>query len=218
MWPQLGLDRDQFIDLARHRQPGAIPSACRSWRCASRIGAMRSLSCTGRCRPQDVALPCGPIGPRTMCRSRISPTACIPAPGWRAACAILYDRYLGADWMEHVDDPDIVGAVEQYPRRTSSGRCACILSASWSAYMRERARQQWLTRRGASGPGDRLRRFARSVCPDHRLCPPFCHLQTRQPDPARSGPAVEDHQPTRTCRCRSSLPASRIPTMKPASC
>jgi len=55
----------------------------------------------------------------------------------------LYDRYLGADWLEHIDDPDIWEQVNNIPdERLWAVRQH--LKRRLVAYMRERARQRWL--------------------------------------------------------------------------
>ena len=79
----------------------------------------------------------------TKCRSRILPTACIPAPGWRAACGCCSI----ATWEPtgcSISMTRIFGLRLIISRTRSCGLFAGISSASWSMFANERARMQWL--------------------------------------------------------------------------
>ena len=56
---------------------------------------------------------------------------------------VLFDRYLGPDWMEHVDDPELWELVSNIPDDEIWG-VRKHLKRKLIAYMRERARQQWV--------------------------------------------------------------------------
>jgi starch phosphorylase len=55
----------------------------------------------------------------------------------------LYGRYLGRDWLEHVDDPEIWKAIENIPPE-ELWAVRRHLKRKLVYYMRERARDQWL--------------------------------------------------------------------------
>ena len=56
---------------------------------------------------------------------------------------VLYDRYLGTDWFERLDDPETWAPVEEIPD-DELWAVRKHLKRKLAAYMRERARQQWL--------------------------------------------------------------------------
>jgi starch phosphorylase len=56
---------------------------------------------------------------------------------------VLFDRYLGGDWMERLDDPTDWEAIEEIPDE-ELWAVRRHLKRKLVAYMRERARHQWL--------------------------------------------------------------------------
>ena len=130
---------------------------------------------------------------------------------------VLFDEYLPEGWRTHIDDPEMWEAVLKIPDE-DLWEVRLHLKRKLVAYMRERARQQWLHDNIHPVQVVAAGSFARSLYADHRLCPPLCHLQARRPDPAGFRPPAEDGQPARICRCRSSLPARPTPPMNRASC
>jgi starch phosphorylase len=58
--------------------------------------------------------------------------------------AILYTRYLGADWMDHIDDPAMWDQIENIPDE-ELWRVRRHLKRKLVVYMVSRARNQWLT-------------------------------------------------------------------------
>ena len=87
----------------------------------------------------------------------------------------LFDRYLGADWMDRIDDPDVWELVNNIPD-DQLWEVRQHLKRKLIAYMRERARQRW--RPGGWHPIQVVgfRRLIGSLCPDDRLCAPICAL------------------------------------------
>jgi starch phosphorylase len=57
---------------------------------------------------------------------------------------VLYDRYLGRDWMEHLDDPVLWEGIENIPDN-ELWAVRQHLKRKLVAYMSARARQQWIT-------------------------------------------------------------------------
>ena len=94
---------------------------------------------------------------------------------------ILFSRYMGTDWMDHIDEPDMWRQVENIPD-DELWRVRRHLKRKLVVYMVGRARQQWKSthvhpvQTVASGV------LLDPYMSDHRFCPPFCDLQTSQPD------------------------------------
>ena len=88
---------------------------------------------------------------------------------------LLFDRYLGQDWMENLDDPDLWAQVDNIP----DGELWAVrrhLKNKLVSYAIERARRQWVQRRVPPGAGGGLGRAARALFADHRFCAALCHL------------------------------------------
>ncbi len=142
LWADLGLDRDAFIDLARH----AV-----SWGEAFSMPALALKLSEGRNavselhgvvarrmwahmwperRPEDVPIDHVTNGIHTLT--------------WLARrLRHLFDQYLGVDWMERIDDPDAWELVNNIPDE-QLWNVRRHLKRKLVAYMRERARQRWL--------------------------------------------------------------------------
>ncbi|OGO38123.1 MAG: alpha-glucan phosphorylase [Chloroflexi bacterium RBG_16_57_11] len=141
-WPKLGLTRDQFIDLARHTV---------SWGDTFSMPALALRLSEGRNAVSELH---GKVA-RRMWRHLWPDRAVEDVPithitngvhtgTWLARRLInLYDRYLGADWMEHVDDPDIWELVNTIPDE-QLWTVRLHLKRKLTAYIRERTRQRWL--------------------------------------------------------------------------
>ena len=142
LWQQLGLDRDQFIDLARHTvswgetfsMPALALQLSSKSNAVSELHGQVSRGMWHFLYPEKL-LEDVPI-------THI--TNGVHTGTWLARrLRHLYDRYLGADWLEHVDDPDIWELVNNIPDE----RLWAVrehLKRRLVAYMRERARQRWL--------------------------------------------------------------------------
>jgi starch phosphorylase len=141
-WSQLGLTRDQFIDLARHTV---------SW---GETFSMPALALRLSERRNAVSELHGQVA-RKMWRHLWPDRALDEVPithitngvhtgTWLARRLLnLYDRYLGADWMGHLDDPDIWELVNTIPDE-QLWTVRLHLKRKLVAYIRERARYRWL--------------------------------------------------------------------------
>jgi starch phosphorylase len=141
LWPQLGLDREQFIDLARHTIPwgDTFSMPVLALRLSEGRNAVSELH--GRVtrtmwhflwperREEDVPIThvTNGVHTGTWLARRMRP---------------LFDRYLGSDWLEHVDDPEIWEQVSNIPD-DQIWAVRRHLKRKLVAYMRERARLQW---------------------------------------------------------------------------
>ena len=142
VWPQLHLTRDQFIDLARNTV---------SWgdTFSMPVLALRySKGCNG------VSELHGQVARRMWHylwpdkKEAEVPityvTNGIHTGTWVARRLMnLYDRYLGPDWMERVDDPQVWELVQTIPDE-EIWAVRRHLKRKLTAYMRERARQTWV--------------------------------------------------------------------------
>jgi len=141
MWPELGLERESFIDLARHTvdwgETFSMPAL--ALRYSERRNAVSELH--GQVarnmwhfmwpdrREEDVPI--------------THVTNGIHTGTWLARrLRHLFDRYLGADWLDHIDDPDIWELVNNIPD-DQLWAVRRHLKRKLVAYMRERARRRW---------------------------------------------------------------------------
>ena len=142
LWPELGLTRDQFIDLARHKV---------SWGDAFSMPVLALRLAAGRNGVSELH---GQVS-REMWKSIWPERSVADVPigfitngihtgTWLARrMRGLYDRYLGIDWMEHIDDPEMWKLVRKIPDE-DFWAVRRHLKRKLAYYIRERARQQWL--------------------------------------------------------------------------
>jgi len=142
LWSELGLDREQFINLALHKhswgETFSMPIlAIRTTGQHNGVSELHgqvarkmwSFLWPGR-RADDV--------PITHITNGVHTTT------WLARrLRHLYDRYLGPDWIEHIDDPRVWDSIENIPDN-ELWTVRRHLKRKLVAYMRERARNQWL--------------------------------------------------------------------------
>ena len=141
-WPQLGLDRDAFIDLARHNQP---------W---GETFSMPILALNMSKKRNAVSELHGQVS-RNMWHFLWSERRVEEVPithitngvhtgTWLARrLRVLFDRYLGQGWIENLDFPEVWDRVEDIPD-AELWAVRRHLKRKLVAYMKERARYQWL--------------------------------------------------------------------------
>ena len=174
MQQQLGLSRDEFFDLARHNvswgETFSMPVlAMRTSNLRNGVSELHGEVAREMWSSlwPDVKTDEVPI-------SHI--TNGIHTGTWLARrMSHLYGRYLGSDWLENIDDPEIWNAVSDIPDE-ELWAVRRHLKRKLVFYMRERARSQWGRDRGSSCPGDCFWRFIESLCIDNWFCPAFCDL------------------------------------------
>jgi starch phosphorylase len=140
-WGQLDLDREKFMDLARHQQ---------SW---SQTFGMSVLAIRISSKRNGVSELHGQVS-RKMWQFLFpdTPTERVPISAitngvhsgtWLSRrMRLLYDRYLGPDWMETLDDPETWEPLLSVPEEEI--RAARLhLKRKLMAYIRDRARSQW---------------------------------------------------------------------------
>jgi starch phosphorylase len=142
-WGQLGLDREKFMDLARHAQPWgqAFGMSILALRLAHKRNGVSELHGQVSRKMWQFLFPDAP--PERVPISSI--TNGVHTGTWLARrMRLLYDKYLGPNWMEEMDDPSLWQAIfaAPYEELWTARR---HLKRKLASYARERARAQWLT-------------------------------------------------------------------------
>jgi starch phosphorylase len=140
-WGELGLTRDAFIDLGRHRHPWGetYSMPVLAIHASGSINAVSELH--GKVARKMWSFLWPGLTEEQIPISHI--TNGIHTGTWLARrIRELYDRYLGAGWYEWLDEPRVWEAIERIP---DGELWATHLHQKRRlvAYMRERARRQW---------------------------------------------------------------------------
>ncbi len=141
-WPEITLDRDGFIDLARHTVSWgdmySMPTL--ALRLSEARNAVSELHGQVSRKMWAHLWPGTPVDDVPITHI----TNGVHVGTWLARrMKHLYDRYLGTDWMERADDPDVWELVSTIPDDQIWG-VRLHLKRKLGAYIRERARQRWL--------------------------------------------------------------------------
>jgi starch phosphorylase len=145
VWPQLGLDREAFLDLARNRQAWGetFSMAILALRLSGARNGVSELH--GRVARKMWSFVWPGRNEDEIPIETI--TNGIHSPTWIARrLSELYGRYLGPDWTERVDDPAMWNGVERIPDE-ELWEVRRHLKRKLTARMRDRARGQWRTDR-----------------------------------------------------------------------
>jgi len=142
LWPELGLDREGFLDIARRQMPWGetFSMPVLAIKLAGECNAVSELHGQVARRMWNFLWP-----ERKEGQVPISyVTNAVHTGTWLARrLNHLYRQYLGEDWMERVDDPAMwdqvlaIPDIELWEQRRH-------LKRKLVAYVRERARRQWL--------------------------------------------------------------------------
>ena len=141
-WPQLGLDREQFVDLGRHVQ---------SW---GDTFSMPVLALRHSGQRNGVSKLHGQVTRKMwhflwpdLKEDEVPITSItngVHMETWLARrMRILYDRYLGNNWIEYMDNQAIWEKIEDIPD-TELWAVRKHLKRKLVAYIRERARDEWM--------------------------------------------------------------------------
>jgi starch phosphorylase len=142
-WPQLGLDRDTFLDIARHRQSWgetfSMPVlALRLSDHANGVSELHGRVARKMYHHLWPDLPEDKVPIRHI-------TNGIHTETWLARrMGVLFDQYMGADWREHVDEQAVWDKVCDIPDR-ELWNARIHLKRRLVAHIRDRSRQQWLS-------------------------------------------------------------------------
>jgi starch phosphorylase len=141
-WPKLGLTRDEFINLAHHNVP---------W---GETFSMPVLAMGNSIKRNAVSQLHGKVARKlwnfywpNLKEDEVPITHItngVHTATWLARrLSYLYDRYLGNDWKEHLDDPDIWEKIENIPDM-ELWTLRRHLKRKLTIYILERDREQWL--------------------------------------------------------------------------
>jgi starch phosphorylase len=142
-WPQLGLDRDGFLDLARHSQPWgeAFNMAILAIRLSDRLNGVSELH--GRVAQRMWSFLWPALAEDQVPIQHI--TNGIHTGTWLAReMKLLFDRYLPRDWEQRLDDPEAWRSLDSIPD-DELWDVRRLLKRRLVAVIRERARRQWQT-------------------------------------------------------------------------
>lgn len=141
-WAELKMDRDGFLDLARHQQSWGETFSMPVL--AMRMSSLRNgvSELHGEVARKMWSYLWEDKKPDQVPISHI--TNGVHTGTWLARrLRHLFGRYLGRDWLEHIDDPDIWEAVETIPDE-EIWAVRRHLKRKLVFYMRERAQTQWI--------------------------------------------------------------------------
>lgn len=142
LWSSLGLDRDQFIDFARHQNPWGDTFSMPIL--ALRFSEMRNgvSELHGKVARKMWHFLWPELREDDVPITHI--TNGVHTGTWLARrLNHLYDRYLGPDWMENLDNPRTWEGIDNVPD-AELWTVRRHLKRKLVYYMRERARNQWL--------------------------------------------------------------------------
>ena len=142
MWPELGLNRDQFVDLARHQQ---------NWGESFSMPVLALRFSEGRNAVSELH---GRVARRMW--NFLWPeveeddvpityvTNGVHTATWMARrLRVLFDKYLGEDWLDRLDDPETWTKVNDIPD-AELWAVRTHLKRKLAFYILERARQRWM--------------------------------------------------------------------------
>jgi glycogen phosphorylase len=140
-WGQLSLNREQFIDLARKPGTQNFGMSILAIRLSRKQNAVSELHGQVSRSMWQFLFPNTPA-------ERVPITAItngVHTGTWMARqMKLLYDRYLGANWMEELDDASLWQSIYAMPDE-ELWATRRMLKRKLVAYVRERARAQWTT-------------------------------------------------------------------------
>ncbi len=142
LWPELGISRDQFVDIARHRQ---------TWGETFSMPVLALKNSNGRNAVSELH---GVVS-RDMWKE-LWPgvdaddvpityvTNGIHTPTWMARrIRVLYDHHFGKDWLEHLDDFEFWEKMDNI-QNDELWAVRNHLKRKLMLYIQERARQRWM--------------------------------------------------------------------------
>ncbi|NMB91085.1 MAG: glycosyltransferase family 1 protein [Chloroflexi bacterium] len=141
VWPELGLTRDQFIDIARHAQPWGemFSMPVLALRLSEQRNAVSELH--GHVSRQMWHFIWPERSEDDVPITHI--TNGVHTGTWLARrMRLLFDQYLGPDWLEHVDDPEVWARVDAIPDQ-ELWAVRQHLKRRLMSFANERARYHW---------------------------------------------------------------------------
>ena len=171
---ELKLTRDQFFDIARHQMPqGEMFS----------MGVLALRNAAGRNAVSELH---GQVARKmwhflwenkTEAEVPITHiTNGVHVSNWMARRLVnLFKDYLGKDWLDHQDDPDLWARVDDIPD-DELWAVRLHLKRKLAFYMRERVRDRWKAGGFPSGASCFLGHIDQPLRPDHWIRTSFCNV------------------------------------------
>ncbi|HEY2981653.1 MAG TPA: alpha-glucan family phosphorylase [Anaerolineales bacterium] len=141
LWPEMGLTRDQFVDLARHQQP---------WGESFSMGVLALRFSEGRNAVSELH---GQVarGMWHFLWPEVSEedvpityvTNGVHVGNWMSRrLRVLLNKYLGPDWLDHVDEPEVWDKFDAVPVE-ELWEVKQHLKRKMVFYLRDRVRDRW---------------------------------------------------------------------------
>lgn len=142
LWPELGLSRDQFVDLARHQENwgDAFSMPVLALRFSNGRNAVSELHGVVSRKMWNQLWPEKPTNevPITYVTNGVHTAT------WMARrMRMLFDKHFGKDWLERLDDFEMWEKIEAIPR-DELWATRNHLKRKLMLYIQERARKRWL--------------------------------------------------------------------------
>jgi starch phosphorylase len=142
LWPELNLTRDQFVEIGKHVQQWGDAYSMPVLALHLSQGANAVSELHGEVSRKMWAFLWPGKKEEDVPITHI--TNGVHTGTWLARrMRLLYERYLGADWLDHLDDPDLWSQIDAIPDR-DLWIVRRYLKRKLFAFANERVRQQWL--------------------------------------------------------------------------
>src|SRR5690606_20144280 len=141
-WDQLGISREEFLSLGQHEEPWgeAFNMTVLALRLAGRYNGVSKLHGEVSREMWQHVWPGKTVNQVPI----TSVTNGIHVPTWTAGeMRHIFNKYLGADWEEHHDDPVLWERLADVPDE-ELWKVHVTLKAKLMTYLRSRARRSWV--------------------------------------------------------------------------
>lgn len=141
LWPQLNLTREQFFDVARHQRPQGemYGMGVLALRNAEGRNAVSELH--GRVSRKMWQFLWPDLPEEEVPITHV--TNGVHVSNWMARRLVnLFKEYLGPDWLDHLDEPDLWKGIDDIPE-AELWAVRQHLKRKLTFYMRERVRDRW---------------------------------------------------------------------------
>ncbi len=143
VWTDLGLTRDQFMELGRYSEPWGdnFSMPVLALRLSEQRNAVSELHGQVSRKMWQFLWPDRKVDDVPITHI----TNAVHTGSWLARrIRLLFERYLGADWLKHVDDPDMWVQIENIPDN-ELWTVRRHLKRKLMTFANERARQLWVS-------------------------------------------------------------------------
>ena len=143
IWPGLGLSRDQFVDLGKQTQPwgDSFVMPVLALKLSNYRNAVSELHGEVSRKMWQWLWPTKKVDDVPITHI----TNAVHAGSWAARrMRLLFERYLGADWIQHQDEPDFWAQIDNIP----DGELWAVrrhLKRKLLVFANERIRQSWVS-------------------------------------------------------------------------